>query len=442
VPCPLCDVTKVSYNSLYKHFLSHHKQHPKYDEELNKLKPLMRVWCDHCGLDFSTSTNLGKHLKLRKCTGQQSSGIRTGQPCPFCAKISASVTHLAQHMQLMHRHHPRFLEEDRKLRAVLTVQCEICGNWYPDMGSWRQHHTNAHAEDRHRCPYCRKPFRLKTSLQIHINHRHLGLPYEKSTRRYFHTCKRCPQSFLTKKELEEHVKTEHSRVKQIHQCDKCSFMYSEIKEYFLHHRKVHSTEGMQCSGCGSLFRSLWFLKKHTKGCSRFNTTLETSDKFQSHDAQSTRNADNAASTAIMQSLQVSDDNNVSNADAVFTKDGGDLVHIITPIITPVMTPGSSVDSKQPISNCLLLSSVFNDCIVTGEAVHVSQVTEVTTDTTGQVVEEAIAADFHGNVQITEDNVVKNERVIYLSADSTLDITELPLGTVMETTDGAAYWNDA
>ena len=273
IPCLLCDAVVCSYSVLCKHLMTTHQDQPQYSDEMNRVRQMMRVQCETCGLDFSAPYNLNRHRRLRQCKKGEK-----GHPCPFCAKISSCLTHLARHLKLIHRSHPQYDEEQNKLRSLLTVHCRLCDNWYPDKNSYQAHYMNSHDKDILRCQYCRKPFKHDRLLQKHITVKHLGTPVKRvgSKRRYFRVCKQCPKSFTDKHELKQHVLLVHKHQRIMYQCDKCPYQYYNTRQYLAHVKFVHSDVGFQCIHCGRSFTSRWFVNKHKKHCLKLSQSQNTS----------------------------------------------------------------------------------------------------------------------------------------------------------------------
>ena len=82
-------------------------------------------------------------------------------------------------------------------------------------------------------------------------------------------CKRCEESFQSKKLLKAHVNTVHRKLVK---CNVCEETFDENFNLELHIRSKHEeSRNLECNECGKTFVLMWRLRKHKENHSNMNT---------------------------------------------------------------------------------------------------------------------------------------------------------------------------
>lgn len=101
------------------------------------------------------------------------------------------------------------------------------------------------------CLLCGENFRFFGPLMMHTHKKHKVLnPF---------LCEMCGQGFVTKLNLDNHLKWRHS---QSYSCTKCKENFHSLYKLKLHLKKIHSTTHFKCPRCPLIFPSRYLKKRH------------------------------------------------------------------------------------------------------------------------------------------------------------------------------------
>ncbi|CAH1645685.1 unnamed protein product [Spodoptera littoralis] len=188
-----------------------------------------RFKCKSCDKVFSSHSARNKHNKIKHL------GLK--KQCEICNK---TVTHLKQHIRLIHN------------RSSLPFYCVSCGRRFISKSTLDLHMTS-HTRDRpFPCTECDKKFSCKQRMLIHKRQVH---DKEKT-----HLCQLCSKSFFKKYHLQVHLRS-HSKEKP-YECPECGKFFSTTT-ILKSHREIHSEEkAFNCTLCSMSFKKRNYLNVH------------------------------------------------------------------------------------------------------------------------------------------------------------------------------------
>ncbi|CAH0602323.1 unnamed protein product [Chrysodeixis includens] len=220
--CELC-----SYTCKIKKYLSRHvkKVHTK---------PVGNQ-CTVCGKCFHYDCNLQKHMRVH--TGEKP------YKCKVCGKAFSSAYSLSGH-KLIHT-------------GEKPYQCAFCDYACRDNSTIRRHqerHMGISKE--YPCTICKKIFKNKSTLQVHLDEVHFELDARKNP------CQQCDKLFKTKASLRLHVNSIHNKANRV-RCEICNAKVT--KNNMTSHLQGHvDVKPYKCSykTCGRKFKRKGDLQKH------------------------------------------------------------------------------------------------------------------------------------------------------------------------------------
>ena len=113
----------------------------------------------------------------------------------------------------------------------------------------------------YKCEFCGKSYEIYGRLVRHrVTHSENGGKRKK----YTHTCAKCGENFVQKRELAKHMTSHNRDDPTIYTCEICSKSYTRKQDLLFHNETVHSEDArISCEICGRNFSSARFLKIHT-----------------------------------------------------------------------------------------------------------------------------------------------------------------------------------
>ncbi|XP_054740182.1 uncharacterized protein LOC129245808 [Anastrepha obliqua] len=207
-------------------------QHIQKRAHLERCHPIelakRTVRCPKCKKQFSTETNLQKHLKQQHQqdnadTTRKSEVVATSpQPyegfmCAHCPRKYRSKYSLIKHLRV------HVTKTDR------PYSCRDCDMHFKHFSELDRHDLQHHATVRpYRCGKCSKAFSTRTALKIH------GKVHEVKGRNF--RCPECNQRFKFEKSLNLHLLSHKS---MRHSCDICNKSYIRLAQLKTHINRYH-----------------------------------------------------------------------------------------------------------------------------------------------------------------------------------------------------------
>ncbi|XP_073831792.1 uncharacterized protein [Musca autumnalis] len=142
-----------------------------------------RFYCEQCDRDFSSKTNLNRHM-------QSHQGTKPHQ-CPQCPKSFTQKSTLKQHL-LTHTGEKPYI-------------CDICDRGFTQCKSLIFHKRRHTGEKPFQCEFCLFQFRQKDALRMHLLKYHV-LVEQTSDGSETYTCIICEKKFFSKDDFNTHMK--------------------------------------------------------------------------------------------------------------------------------------------------------------------------------------------------------------------------------------------
>lgn len=200
--------------------------------------------CDICSKGFSSRDKIRKHFRHVH--------FSTEIQCDVCQKILKNRISFKMHMKTIHS-----TNQDESFH-----KCEICERSYKTLAGIRQHRST-HTERKISCPECGIVLQTKNSYKYHIKTHNKVRPHFQ--------CPHCSKSFMTDRNLSDHVRL-HSG--ELFSCDICGKEYTKRAQMVLHKQVSHEGKRFPCEHCGAVFARPNGVKRHIKDNCNKNTKMK------------------------------------------------------------------------------------------------------------------------------------------------------------------------
>nr|CAI5870419.1 unnamed protein product [Callosobruchus analis] len=216
------------------------------------------IRCSYCNKTFAHKKSLNDHIiKIHPDFIASVSGKI--HECTKCAYKTTRSSHFRDHMAK----HP-------ELAAI--CRCTYCDETFPRKTLLNEHITKKHPDfiasvgcKVHECTKCS----YKTTRSSHLKD-HMAKHPELADNCVFYRCTYCNKTFVRKTLLNEHITKKHpdfiaSVSCKVHECTKCSFKTTRIrnfKEHMVVHHELAGSRIFKCTYCNKTFARKLSLNDH------------------------------------------------------------------------------------------------------------------------------------------------------------------------------------
>ncbi|KAM6472568.1 uncharacterized protein PHA67_005715 isoform 2-T2 [Liasis olivaceus] len=220
-----------------------------------------RYQCPSCRRDYSTHYNLRRHQQIHTECRSRRNAHKGKDPAyswffldfqKACGKEPA-YQHKCTYCGKAFRTKSTLSRHQQIHIKGKPYKCNICGKAFMYRYTLA-HHQEVHLEDQlyqHKCSFCGKAFRTQSALRRHQQLHMEGKPY---------ICNICGKAFAYRYNL-----THHREIHIEGQIHKCSFCWKAFRtSYSLNrHKRIHTeTRSYQCPTCGKAFGTKYSLCRH------------------------------------------------------------------------------------------------------------------------------------------------------------------------------------
>ncbi|KAJ6639126.1 Serendipity locus protein H-1 [Pseudolycoriella hygida] len=250
--------------------------------------------CHNCNVSFTSRSDFEAHYR----NSYQKTPLYT---CTKCKKQLQNIRsfrgHIYRHVATLYQHQcptcsrkfgsSELLEQHQRTHLVVEQKCIDCGMEFPSFDELKQHRREHRTADKMKnkdlkwkCIDCGKMLMNRSSLFMH----------EKIHKDRQYSCELCPQKFVQKNNLLNHVKT-HTQDKKfpctIPQCGKTFVGKSQLLRHHTFHVNIRN---FPCDTCGKRYKSERDLKVHSlihsvqrpHACNHCSKTFLSSSKLKQH----------------------------------------------------------------------------------------------------------------------------------------------------------------
>ena len=221
---------------------THPKVYPSSDSIItSKLKELSIFVCTKCGMMFDSEEKLTNHQEAHK-------EVKITHPfqCEYCDKEFKIESLLIKHNQAVHKEKP----------------CDKCDKVFGTKLELKNHKQYYHGEapepKENSCPKCDKCYSTIDALDRHYTEKHETGPHVKISKDY--ECDTCGKQFFKLKQLQEHIRTNHTKSP----CAECGLMFSVhyLKKHIMAVHTKNSEKDWPCKVCPKGFAHRHRLEAH------------------------------------------------------------------------------------------------------------------------------------------------------------------------------------
>ncbi|KAG0715871.1 Zinc finger protein 12 [Chionoecetes opilio] len=241
--CEICGQPFTTKKALIRHCRHEHDTLPQNITVDREYK------CDKCERVFNRPSLLRYHLQLHR-------GVKL--ECRLCNKQFSHKRGLRKHMNsIVHEHSllTNNLQKDHAydVKESYAYTCEYCGIKLPSKHLLSTHNRLTHEVGiTWHCPHCdyttKRNHTLKRHIQLHMESRNF-------------MCEICGSSFQALATLKDHYNFVHSDERN-YKCSECDKSFKN-KSSLARHSRTHSDDRPYKCHCGTTYKRLSHLKRHT-----------------------------------------------------------------------------------------------------------------------------------------------------------------------------------
>ena len=152
-----------------------------------------------------------------------------------------------------------FLANPEKYDKAAEHTCEICGEGFPDISSWKTHAKTIHDGKRFHCKLCSFKTDHRSLLIRHVSGVH--------DKKRDHTCPGCGKAFTQKASMMRHIDKNHKnlRIEEDIACKICGEKFQSRSRWKEHLESMHDGKQFQCNMCAFKANCQTFLMRHVNG---------------------------------------------------------------------------------------------------------------------------------------------------------------------------------
>lgn len=235
--CKSCSVSCSTLDKLLRHMARHASS--------------KRLYCPACPSVFEFKNELYKHCKAVHAE------LKETYRCQFCDKSYIMLSTLHHHLVLNHNYYTT-TTRPTKVAPPKDLICKFClkGKVYKNKVTLETHIRVHHGDgkDLLQCDQCDRMFLHKSTLQLHVQHKHQGVRFQ---------CPHCIKSYSDQRTLDFHIRLHTNE--NLETCSVCSKKFSRVQELKIHmdtHEADTPESRRVCESCGKEFKNERMLYRH------------------------------------------------------------------------------------------------------------------------------------------------------------------------------------
>ena len=242
--CPQCPWLFNFKKQIHSHIQTEHLGISIAD----RMKKAIKIHeCKICGEKFTFNYKLKEHTQV----------VHKGRRflCPICNLKLVRKSNLRQHI----KNHEKNSSSKKVIKHEKSFRCNICHHSLSTSAALNKHkylmHLKGKLEDwekypekekNYLCDICTRKFTFQSRVDKHKRITHdIGAGFK---------CPQCPWVFPYKKQIPQHIRTEHSEREKRYSCDICTRKFKFQIFVKKHKRKTHEIgAGFKCPQCPYVF---------------------------------------------------------------------------------------------------------------------------------------------------------------------------------------------
>lgn len=232
--CKICEKNYITSKEFETHMCVDEFGNPtEFVADKDFSLPGEKPVCHMCGKEFTTTSNLNKHVKIH---GEKN------VECKYCGKMFHHEEYLKVHIDGVHEKKHKF-------------QCAECGKFLTSKPGLTSHMKQFHSDEKivYPCSECGKVFSQKGNRKMHM--------YSHMKEKLF-KCEVCEKTFKYPEQLKKH-KFIHMAGEKL-KCDSCDKLFPKQADLEKHMQTAHNGLMYVCNLCNSRCAHKHTLLRHYK----------------------------------------------------------------------------------------------------------------------------------------------------------------------------------